>query len=176
MFEELLSIFRHYRFKRYLSNLKQRGLKIGQNTHIMDGVFLDPSHCYLISIGDNCTLAPNVRLIAHDASTKKILDIVKMGKINIKNNCFIGDSTLILPGVVIGPNSIIGAGSIVTKDIPPNTVAAGNPARVISTIEDYIKKIRDLSKNKKVFTKDKLDNKKKQGIIQSLDDSIGFIV
>ena len=50
----------------------QKGLKIGKNVEIIDTFFFDPSHCFLISIGDNCTICPNVRLIAHDASTKSI--------------------------------------------------------------------------------------------------------
>ena len=111
-----------------------KGLKLGKGVEIIDTFFFDPSHCYLISIGDNCTICPGVRLIAHDASTKKFLGYTKLGKIDIKENCFIGDSTIILPGVTIGPNSIIGAGSVVTKNIPPNVVAAGNPARVLKKI------------------------------------------
>ena len=60
----------------------------------------------------------------------------------IKENCFIGDSSIILPNVIVGPNSIVGADSVVTKDVPANTVVAGNPARTIITIEDYIEKLR----------------------------------
>ncbi|MES1263135.1 MAG: hypothetical protein ABUL69_02185, partial [Peristeroidobacter soli] len=53
--------------------LRSRGMKIGNNVGIEDGVFLDPSHCYLIDIGDDVIFAPNVRLIAHDASTKYVV-------------------------------------------------------------------------------------------------------
>ena len=62
--------------QRYLESLKHKGLRLGQNVEIIDTFFFDPSHCFLISIGDNCTICPNVRLIAHDAR-KKILDIQK---------------------------------------------------------------------------------------------------
>ena len=57
--------------KRYIEDLKRKGLKLGKNVHIIENFFLDPSHCFLISIGDNCTICPNVKLITHDASTKK---------------------------------------------------------------------------------------------------------
>lgn len=164
----------------YIDSLVKRGLKLGNNVEIIELFFLDPSHCFLISIGDNCTLGPNVRLIAHDASTKKILGYTKIGKIDIKENCFLGDSAIVLPNVTIGPNSIVGAGSVVTKNIPPETIAAGNPARPISTLSEYISKIESISKEKKIFTEDyfidRLDDNKRQEIIASIGNSIGFIV
>jgi len=93
----------------YINRLIANGLSLGRNVDIIDNFFFDPSHCFLISIGDNCTICPNVRLIAHDASTKKILGYTKIGEIDIKENCFTGDSAIVLPNVTIGPNSIIGA-------------------------------------------------------------------
>ena len=85
-----------------------------------------------------------------------------------------------LPNVTIGPNSIIGAGSVVTKDVPPNLIATGNPAKVISTVQEYIQKIKSISKDKKIFGKEyyieNLDDDKRKEIIQSIGDSIGFIV
>lgn len=62
------------------------------------------------------------------------------GKIEIKDKCFIGINSIILPNVTIGPNSVIGAGSVVTKDVPPNTVVAGVPAKVICSLEHYKEK------------------------------------
>ena len=164
----------------YLKKLINRGLIIGNNVDIVDSYFFDPSHCFLISIGDNCTICPNVRLIAHDASTKKILGYTKIGKIAIGANCFLGDSVIVMPNVQIGSNSVIGAGSVVTKHIPPNSIAAGNPARVISTTDDYIKKITNISKNKKIFTGDylveNLNAHKRKEMFRSIGDSIGFII
>jgi maltose O-acetyltransferase len=164
----------------YIDGLINKGLKLGSNVEIIDNFFFDPSHCFLISIGDNCTICPNVRLIAHDASTKKILGYTKIGRIDIKENCFIGDSVIVLPNVTIGPNSIVGAGSVVTKNVPMNMIAAGNPAKTISSVEAYIKKIENISKNKKIFNEDyyidDLDETKRQEIYNSIGNSIGFIV
>jgi maltose O-acetyltransferase len=170
-----------YKKKRYIDNLIKNGLKLGKDVCIVDTFFFDPSHCYLISIGDNCTICPNVRLIAHDASIKRHLGYTKFGKIDIRENCFIGDSTIILPNVTIGSNSIIGSGSVVTKSIPPNTVAAGNPAKVICSLKEYLSKIKShIDKGKKVFTKtylmENLDDNKRKELIEDVKDSIGFIV
>ncbi|MCK4708458.1 MAG: acyltransferase [Gammaproteobacteria bacterium] len=176
----LYSLFEQKKKEKYLDNLKNNGLKLGENVEIISNYFFDPSHCFLISIGDNCTICPNVRLIAHDASTFKILGYTKIGKINIMENCFIGDSTIILPNVTIGANSIIGSGSIVTQNVPPNMIAAGNPAKVIMSVENYMDKIKQISKNKKVFGEEyfiqNLDEVKRKEIIDSVKDSIGFII
>lgn len=165
---------------RYIRGLQAKGLHLGKGVDIIDQCFIDPSHCFLISIGDNCTICPNVRLIAHDASTKKPLGYTKLGRIDIKAHCFIGDSVIVLPGVTIGPYSIVGAGSVVTRDIPPRTVAAGNPAKALSSVEDYINKIKAISSGKTIFTEDyfieNLDDKKRRELIQSIGETIGFIV
>jgi maltose O-acetyltransferase len=176
----VVNYFREKKRTGYINDLKRKGLNIGRNVSIVDSFFFDPSHCFLISIGDNCTICPNVRLIAHDASTKRILGYTKIGKIDIKENCFIGDSAIILPHVTVGPHSIVGAGSIVTKDVPPNTVVAGNPARVISALDEYLKKIVNLRERKQLFSEDyfieNLNNAKRQEMLRSIGDSIGFIV
>ena len=120
--------------------LVKMGLKVGTNFKRLHGVILDPSHCWLIEIGDNVTMAPKVHVLCHDASTKIHLDYTKLGRVTIGNNVFIGASTIILPNVSIGNNVIIGANSTVTKDIPEGMVAVGCPAKVICTIEAYINK------------------------------------
>ncbi len=166
--------------KLYLGNLCKNGLKLGDNVEIVGDYFFDPSHCFLISIGDNCTICPNVRLIAHDASIKKLFNFTKIGKIDIKANCFIGDSVIVLQNVTIGENSIIGAGSVVTKNIAANMVAAGNPAKQLMTVKEYREKIGRLSKDKKVFNEEyyinKLDNNKRIEMIELLNGGTGFIV
>lgn len=117
--------------------LVKRGLKVGQNFNRQQGCFLDPTHCFLIEIGNNVTFSIRVTVLAHDASTKKILGYTKIGRVIVEDNVFVGANVTILPNTVIGKNSIIGAGSIVTKDVPANMVVAGNPARVICTVEEY---------------------------------------
>ena len=116
------------------------GMKVGKNFGRLNGVILDPSHCWLIEIGDDVTLAPRVHILCHDASTKTFMNYTKIGNVTIGNRVFIGAESVVLPGVTIGDDVIIGANSTVTHNIPSNSVAVGSPARVICTLEEYIQK------------------------------------
>lgn len=142
--EKLPSIFR---LKPIINctTLKQKGAVIGENVYIYTNK-IDLPHAYLLEIGSNVTIS-DARLIMHDASTKGILGYSKVGKLIIGNNVFIGTDAIILPNVKIGNNVIIGAGAVVSKDIESNSVVAGNPARKISTYEDFS------NKNKNNFLK-----------------------
>lgn len=86
-------------------------------------------------------------LIAHDASTKKILGYTLIGHINISDNVFIGAGVTVLSNVTIGKNSIIGAGSIITNDIPPNVVVAGNLAKILMSLDEYVNKRKEQFKD-----------------------------
>ncbi len=134
-----------YRFRGEFTTEKliSMGMKVGKNFKRLNGVILDPSHCWLIEIGDNVTMAPNVHILCHDASTKQFLGYTKIGRVNIGDNVFIGAESVVLPGVKIGNNVIIGANSTVTKDVPNNTVVAGAPAKVICTLEEYLEKEKE---------------------------------
>ncbi len=116
--------------------------KVGQKCRIYDVYF--GSEPYLIEIGEHCTITSGVTFITHDGGLwifrDKIPDFQYFAPIKIKDNCFIGMNAIIMPGVTIGPNSVVGAGAVVTKDVPPNTVVAGVPARVIMTVEEYYDK------------------------------------
>lgn len=125
-----------------LKKLKKAGLIIGENFFHGKKCFFDPAHTFLIEIGNNVTFSTRVHLLAHDASTKIINGYVKIGLVTIKDNVFVGANVTILPGVTIGENSIIGAGSVVTHSIPDNVVAAGNPCKVIMTLDEYKKKYK----------------------------------
>lgn len=134
-----------------ISKLIHRGLKVGKNLNIQPGVRIDYSHCWHIEIGDDVTLAPRVMILSHDASMKRQIGYTRIGKVKIGNGVFIGAGTIVLPNVKIGDNSIIGAGSVVTKNIPENVVAAGNPARVLCTLNDFLRKHNDSLKTSPIF-------------------------
>lgn len=127
------------------------GMKVGKNFGRLNGVILDPSHCWLIEIGDDVTLAPRVHILCHDASTKAFMNYTKVGNVTIGNRVFIGAESVVLPGVTIGDDVIIGANSTVTHNIPPNSVAVGSPARVICTLEEYIQKEKERKESAPVY-------------------------
>ena len=142
-----------YRFRGEVSTqeLIKRGLKVGKNFSRMNQVIIDDSHSWLISIGDDVTLAPRVHILAHDASTKPYLDYTKIGQVMIGNRVFVGAESVILPGVTIGDDVIIGANSTVTHDIPDGMVAVGSPAKIICSTEEYINKQRERMKTCPVY-------------------------
>ena len=124
----------------HLEKLLKRGLKVGKNFYRGGGVIIDSTHCYHITIGDNVTLGPRVHILAHDASTAMFLGKTRAANVTIGNDVFVGASSIILPGVHIGNRVVIGAGSIVSKDIPENSVAVGNPCKVICSLDAYLEK------------------------------------
>lgn len=133
-----------------VEELRAKGVTIGENVSI-NTKYIDDGHGFLISIGDNVTIAVNAIILAHDASTKNFLGYSKVGRVNIGNNVFIGGGAIILPNVCIGDNVIIGAGAIVNHDIPCNSVAVGNPAKVIGAFDEYIEKNKKLLNESPVF-------------------------
>ena len=133
-------ILNQIRGEQSLQKLINRGLIVGKNLTRMSGVIIDPSHCWHIEIGEDVILAPNVHILAHDASTKLFLNYTRIANVKIGNRVFVGAGTIILPGVTIGDNVVIGAGSVVSKNIPNNSVAVGNPVKVICTLDEYIEK------------------------------------
>ena len=120
--------------------LVKQGLTIGNNFSRQGGVRIDASYPFLIEFGDNVGLSTNVTILAHDNSLKRFTGIAKIGRVKIGNNVMIGANSTILPNVRIGSNVVIGAGSVVTKDIPDYVVCAGNPARIICSLDEYIRK------------------------------------
>jgi maltose O-acetyltransferase len=121
-----------------VETLKERGLTVGENVRIVGDVFIDPDFCDLIRIGDNTTISADVMILAHDGSTKRLLGYTRIAPVQIGSRVFVGARAIILPGITIGDNAIVGAGSIVTRDVAAGTVVAGNPARHIADTETYI--------------------------------------
>ena len=144
---------KYYKKKKIFRNL-------GHGCSIMDRKV--PLYSNLISIGNNVHLASHVDFITHDIAHIMLNNIKgsnefleKIGCINIEDNVFVGSNSKILYGVNIGSNVIVAAGSIVTKDIPSNSIVAGVPARVIGSFEQF------LEKRKKVIIQTNLSQKNK---------------
>jgi maltose O-acetyltransferase len=117
----------------------------GQNTHIGDRVFLN-SLCYIIDnnevhLGNHVMIGPGVQIYtaAHHLQAELRNQGLEVAKpIMIEDNVWLGGGAIILPGVRIGRNAVVGAGAVVSRDVLVNTVVAGNPARVIREIEQKV--------------------------------------
>lgn len=145
---------------------KYIGVKIGENCSIHTTSF--SSEPYLIEIGNHVQVTNNVKFFTHGAGwmlRDELPNFDSFGKIKIGNNVYIGNNAMIMPGVTISDNVIIGAGAIVTKSIPKNVVVAGIPARIIATIEDFKNEALKYNVNSK-----KLNPVEKRKLLLSLDD------
>jgi acetyltransferase-like isoleucine patch superfamily enzyme len=133
----------------YIPYIRKKGVLIGKGTIFMGIPIIDLTRPYLVEIGRDCVFSADVTLLTHGFDfcvlQKKYGELLgSSGKIVIEDNVFVGARAVILNGTRIGKNSIIGAGSIVTHDIPENSVAAGNPCKVIMTLDQYYEKRKKL--------------------------------
>jgi acetyltransferase-like isoleucine patch superfamily enzyme len=117
-----------------IAYLRMTGISIGRNCMISWGAKLDVRGGNII-IGDRCIITHGCIILSHDRARKRIDPNDKgSGTVRLGNDVFIGVNSVILRDVTIGDCSIVGAGSVVTKDVPPFVVAAGNPAKIIRKI------------------------------------------
>ena len=121
------SPFLHYSLR--LKLIKYAGVKVKGKAFIGANVSFDGIHPEYIEIGNGAIITTGTCILSHFYSIKD--SKFYLGEVKIGNNVFIGMNTLIVKGVTIGDNSVIGAGSIITCDIPENEVWAGNPAKFI---------------------------------------------
>lgn len=149
------------RYARYI------GVNIGSNCSIRTTFW--GAEPYLITVGDNVEITNNVRFYNHGAAWL-LRDIDAnfdlFGKIIIGNNVYIGEMSLILPGVTIGDNVLIAAGAVVTKNVPDNVIIGGNPAKIIGDFNDF--KLKNVKYN--VGTKGLSRDEKKKVLLSLSDD------
>jgi len=125
--------------------VQKLGVCAGSNLHIYGKVEFG-TEPWLITIGNNVYLTNGVKFITHDGGTllfrKYIPDLEITKPIILGNDVYVGNNVLLLPGVTVGNKVVIGAGAIVTKNIPDNSIVAGVPAKVIKTADEYFEKIK----------------------------------
>ena len=118
--------------------------QMGENVFFQPRVL--PSDPKLIKFHNNFIVTSNVTFVTHDVFDMGINNIVEnkqiplLKPIEVLDNVFIGCNSTIMCGATIGPNAVIAAGSVVTKDVPPNSVVAGNPAKVLKTFDEFVQK------------------------------------
>ncbi len=121
----------------FYSNFGGGHVHLGKNVYLNFGVtMVDDTHIY---VGDYTMFGPNV--VVATAGHPILPELRQQGyqynaPVHIGKNCWIGAGAILLPGVTLGDNVVIGAGSVVTKDIPSNSVAVGNPCRVLRQVDD----------------------------------------
>lgn len=126
----------------HLWRLRRAGLVMADDCRLADVPDFG-SEPYLITIGRHVAMAGGVSFITHDGGThvfrslERYKKVIKYGRITILDNCVIGQKVIILPGVTIGPNSVVAAGSVVTRNVPPGVLVAGNPAKPVMTTHQY---------------------------------------
>jgi acetyltransferase-like isoleucine patch superfamily enzyme len=123
------------------------GVQVGSDCRLLGlqpGTF--GTEPYLIKLGNHVTITAGVKFITHDGGVwvfrEKFPDIDVIAPIVIGDNVFVGTNALLMPGVTVGSNCVIGAGAVVARDIPPGSVAVGVPARCVKTIDEYWEKVR----------------------------------
>ncbi len=145
----------------YLQICLAKGLKVGKKVRFVQ-VPQFGTEPFLIEIGDETTFSNNVRFINHDGGQnalhflEKYRDVRTFGRIKIGKQCLIGADTIIMPGVEMEDNCILGAGSILTTSMKKGSVFAGTPAKFICTIEEYGDK---LLANNVMYPRDLEDNR-----------------
>lgn len=154
LINKLDSFFARTTAERYESYLRRKGIKIGKNIYWGNPktINIDITRPCLLEIGDNVRLDTGLTILTHDFGTYVFRlvyhDFVSAtAKVTIGNNVYFGQKCTVLKGVTIGDNCIIGLGSLITKDIPSNSVVAGSPARIICSLDEYYKKRKNLSLN-----------------------------
>ena len=123
--------------------MKKLGCHVGQNVYVGDHVAIDFNHADLIYVDDYAHITDGCRLLCHQRNLRHYykgdnaadLDY-RLGEIHIGKGVMLGMETMIMPGVTIGDGAIVGAYSLVTKDIPPYTIATGRPAKVVKEIPE----------------------------------------
>lgn len=141
---QILKKISHYYqciFWNYEKRARYAGVNLGRNNFISSHFW--SSEAYLITIGNNCSISHGVKMFTHGGARvarKKIPLFDIFGKVSIGNYVYIGNNSLIMPGVEIGDNVLIAAGSVVTKSVPSNMVVGGNPARILCTTDEYIQR------------------------------------
>lgn len=121
---------------------REQGARIGEGCSIIPRQL--GTEPYLVSIGNRVTIAQGVVFITHDGGCwvfrEEVPDLQVFGPIIIEDNCVIGQNAVLFPNIRIGRNSVVGAGSVVINDVPPDTIVMGVPARPFGSIAKYKEK------------------------------------
>ena len=140
-------LFDHFKIRRDPVRFARKlGVRVGEGCRLIEiSRTTFGTEPFLISLGDRVTVTNGVQFITHDGGVwvfrRSYPDLDVLAPISIGNDVFLGIRAILLPGVCIGDNCVVGAGSVVSRSIPSNSVAEGVPARVIKETSDYQKQV-----------------------------------
>ncbi len=167
MFKRLLALYRRL-FWSLEKQARYAGVSMGKDNFIASHFW--STEPYLITIGSHCQVTGGVKFFTHGgagAARKIYPKFDVFGKISIGDYVYIGSNSMLMPGVKVGNNVLIAGGSVVTKSIPDNVVVAGNPAKYVCTLNEYIEKNLKYNTNTKG-----LGGAKKRFVLLSLDEDM----
>ena len=136
----LYGIFSKIKYANYF-RARKRGMVVGDHFFGQNSIY-DKNYPWLIKIGNNVTITHST-ILAHDESMKKYLNVTSVGAVTIDDNVFVGFNSTILPGVHIGDNAIIAAGSLDNRDVIAGTVVGGVTAKQITNIDAFLEEQQD---------------------------------
>lgn len=112
-------------------------ITLGQRAYLGEGVQLDGSHGHLITIEDDAVIAAGARILTHDSAGVRRNGLTWVAPVKVCKRAFVGADALVLPGVTIGEDAVVAAGSVVTDDVAAGVIVAGVPAHPIGTTADF---------------------------------------
>jgi acetyltransferase-like isoleucine patch superfamily enzyme len=113
-----------------IERLVAQGLQLGKDVHIGLPMYIDGLHPWLIVFDDYASLSPYVAVITHDASLNQHTGHTRIGRVVVGKRVNVGVGAILLPGTILGEDSVVAAGAVVHGEIPPNSMVIGNPAKV----------------------------------------------
>lgn len=149
MFGKILFLYRRF-FWSLEKQARRAGVMLGEDNFISSHFWT--SEPYLIKIGSHCQITRGSQIFTHGgggAVRKFISGFDCFGKVELGDYVYLGNCSLIMPGVKIGNNVLVAAGSVVTKSIPDNVVVGGNPAKILCSLEEYIERNKKYNFNSK---------------------------
>ena len=175
--KRLLAVRARFLGVKSAEDLRRLGAQIGDR-FLANGPVINPHDCPFITIGDRVTFGPSVMVLTHDAALRSRLGWTRVQPVVIEDKVFVGARSIILPGVRIGVGSIIGAGSVVNREVPAEEVWAGVPARRIcgtnELADKYARQLEEWPKFREGWKSDMSDRSRREEIRLAVAESGGW--